>query len=98
MVRRGGVSDAGSHEFSSICQSTTKVFNTIAKSGEKVVVEKDGVLFRVEPEEKPQDIWAHYDPEQVREGLRKSAGALSGVDIEALKRDIREQQGQDRPA
>jgi hypothetical protein len=47
------------------------------------------------------DIWADYDPEKAREGLRKSAGALKGVDIEALKRDIRDQRGQDsqgRPA
>ena len=68
-----------------------------------VLLEKDGVLFRLEPEEAPKkpDIWANYDPEKVREGLRKSAGALKGVDIEALKRDIRDQRGQDsngRPA
>jgi hypothetical protein len=41
------------------------------------------------------DIWANYDPEKVREGLRKSASALQGVDIAALKRDIRDQRGQD---
>jgi hypothetical protein len=48
-----------------------------------------------------QDIWATYDPEKVREGLQKSAGALKGVDIAALKRDIRDQRKQDshgRPA
>jgi hypothetical protein len=48
-----------------------------------------------------QDIWANYDPEKAREGLRKSAGALKGVDTEALKRDIRDQRKQDshgRPA
>jgi hypothetical protein len=86
------------HQFAS---QLPKVFNTIAKSSEKVLVEKDGILFRLEPEEKPQDIWANYDPKKVREGLRKSAGALKGVDIEALKRDIRDQRGQDskgRPA
>jgi hypothetical protein len=33
--------------------------------------------------------------EKVREGLRKSAGALKGVDIAALQRDIRDQRGQD---
>jgi hypothetical protein len=84
--------------FHQFARQLPNVFNTIAKSGEKILVEKDGVLFRVEPEEKPQDLWANYDPEQVREGLRKSAGALAGVDIEALKRDLREQRGQDRPA
>jgi hypothetical protein len=48
-----------------------------------------------------QDIWTTYDLEKVREGLRKSGGALQGVDIAALKRDIRDQRGQDsngRPA
>jgi hypothetical protein len=48
-----------------------------------------------------RDIWANYEPEKAREGIRKSAGALKGVDIAALKRDIRDQGGQDskgRPA
>jgi hypothetical protein len=48
-----------------------------------------------------QDIWAGYDPEKVREGLRKSAGALKGVDIETFKKDVKNQRQQDshgRPA
>jgi hypothetical protein len=47
------------------------------------------------------DIWKHYDPDKAREGLRKSAGALKGVDRDALQRDIRDQRKQDskgRPA
>jgi hypothetical protein len=89
--------------FNQFARQLPKVFDTLAKRGEKVLVEKDGVLFRLEPEEAPQkpDIWANYDPEKVREGLRKSAGALKGVDVAELKRDIREQRGQDskgRPA
>jgi hypothetical protein len=89
--------------FQQFARQLPKVFDTVARRGEKVVVEKDGVLFRLEPEEAPNkpDIWQNYDPEKVREGLRKSAGALQGVDIEALKRDIREQRAQDskgRPA
>jgi hypothetical protein len=47
------------------------------------------------------DIWQDYDPEKAREGIRKSAGALQGVDIEALKKDIKRQRQQDdhdRPA
>jgi hypothetical protein len=42
-----------------------------------------------------QDIWANYDPKKAIEGIRKSAGALKGVDIAALKRDIRNQRKQD---
>jgi hypothetical protein len=47
------------------------------------------------------DIWANYDPEKVRQGLQSSAGALKGVDHEALKNDIqgqRQQEGHNRPA
>jgi hypothetical protein len=50
---------------------------------------------------KHQHIWVTYNPDKAREGIRKSAGALKGVDIAALKQDIREQRGQDskgRPA
>jgi hypothetical protein len=56
---------------------------------------QDPMQLHVQP-----DIWADYDPEKAREGLRKSAGALQGVDHEALKKDIqgqRQQEGQNRP-
>jgi hypothetical protein len=89
--------------FNQFVSQLPKVFDTMAKRGEKVFVEKDGVLFRLEPEGTPQkpDIWADYDPEKAREGLRKSAGALKGVDRDTLQRDIQNQRGQDskgRPA
>jgi hypothetical protein len=75
--------------FNQFARQLPKVFDTMAKRGETVIVEKDGVLFRLEPEGtlKKPDIWADYDPEKAREGLRKSAGALQGVDTEALKKD-----------
>jgi hypothetical protein len=41
------------------------------------------------------DIWADYDTEKAREGLKKSAGALKGVDYEALKKDIKSQRQQE---
>jgi hypothetical protein len=47
------------------------------------------------------DIWADYDPEKVKQGLQSSAGALKGVDHEALKKDIHSQRHQEsngRPA
>jgi hypothetical protein len=58
-----------------------------------------GVLFRLEPEEPPQkpDIWADYDPVKVRQGLKRSAGALKGVDHEALKKDIHRLRQEDNP-
>jgi hypothetical protein len=57
---------------------------------------QDPMRLHVQP-----DIWADYDPEKVRAGLCKSAGALQGVDTEALKTDIRSQRKQEshgRPA
>jgi hypothetical protein len=41
------------------------------------------------------DIWANYDPKKVRQGLQSSAGALKGVDHEALKKDIQGQRLQE---
>jgi hypothetical protein len=35
---------------------------------------QDPMRLHVQP-----DIWTDYDPEKVREGLRKSTGALKGV-------------------
>jgi hypothetical protein len=57
---------------------------------------QDHMQLHVQP-----DIWADYDPEKAREGLKKSAGALQGVDTEALKKDIQNQRKQEsrrRPA
>jgi hypothetical protein len=51
---------------------------------------QDPLRFPVQP-----DIWADYDPEKAREGLRKSVGALTGVDRDTLQREIRNQRGQD---
>jgi hypothetical protein len=51
--------------------------------------------------EKRQDIWANYDPKKAIEGIRKSRGALKGLDRDTLQIEIREQRGQDskgRPA
>jgi hypothetical protein len=89
--------------FDEFARHLQAVFDTMAKRGEKVFMEKEGVLFRLEAENAPQkaDIWADYDPEKVRQGLKKSAGALKGVDHEALKKDIQSQRQQDshgRPA
>jgi hypothetical protein len=44
---------------------------------------------------KYRDIWADYNPEKAWEGIRKSAGALKGVDVAVLQGDIRDQRGQD---
>jgi len=74
------------------------------------VVERDGVDIAVvlSPEDYERlsamtepDIWASYDPEQAVAALRRTKGALSGVNRERLLTDIHEQRGQNssgRPA
>ena len=47
------------------------------------------------------DIWANYDPEAVRKAFENLTGIFDGIDVEQLKREIREARGQDsigRPA
>jgi hypothetical protein len=87
--------------FDDFARKLPTVFDTLAKQGEDIFVEKEGVIFRIEIKHtmhKP-DIWADYDPEKVRQGLKKSAGALKGVDTETLKKDIhrlREEESRDQ--
>ncbi len=38
-----------------------------------------------------EDIWKNYDAKRVQKALKKSAGALAGVDKEALLSDIAEE-------
>jgi hypothetical protein len=67
-----------------------------AASVEPVVLDKDGVRFRVTRED---DIWAGYDPQRVRETIREMAGSLSVEEGERIKKLI--YQGRDegtRPA
>ena len=79
------------------------IFDTMARRKEAVLIEREGQIYRLELEQAqlPENVWTNYDPEQVRRGLRESAGALAGVDREALLRDIhgaREQASHGRPA
>ena len=48
-----------------------------------VVLERNGVRYRVSPE--ADDPWAGYDPERVREGLRRFAGMITPEEGERLK-------------
>src|SRR5205823_1795762 len=43
----------------------------------------------------PDDIWASYDPERVKQGLIESAGAFKDLDRDALLADLKEQGQQD---
>jgi hypothetical protein len=58
-------------------------------------------IMSFQQKEPRRDIWQNYDPKKALEGIRKSAGAIQGVDRDTLQREIREQRGQDskgRPA
>ncbi len=64
-----------------------------------VTVESGGSRFRIEREETVT--LENYDPAKALASLRRSAGVLAGIDIEAFKQAIREQRTQDstgRPA
>jgi hypothetical protein len=62
-----------------------------------VLLESKGVVYVAEPasgshrQSDPHDLLAKYDPERARVALRASAGALRGVDVEKLKKELREQ-------
>lgn len=73
----------------------------ITAEHETVIVEKNGNLYRIEATtEGDQGRPRTHDPERFREMLSRTAGALKGVDIVALKRDLRagrQQGGRNRP-
>ena len=50
---------------------------TLVSNGQRYVVRRD-----------PDDLWADYDPEAVREALRAAAGTFTPEEGERLKRDI----------
>jgi hypothetical protein len=64
-----------------------------------VILETEGVRFRVVREadgsQTIDDPWANYDPEKAIAAIHASAGALKGVDVEQLLKDIYEERGQD---
>jgi hypothetical protein len=51
-----------------------------------VLLEKDGILYRLAPEE--EDIWAGYDPEKVKQALTQTAGLFADLDPEKLIADV----------
>ena len=59
-----------------------------------VILVSNGRRFRLAPD--PEDILAGYDPEKVRAAFERAHGLLAGVDVEALKAELREQRGHDR--
>lgn len=86
-----------------------RLVEAVKDDKEPRVLEKDGedVAVVVSTDEyfglaqQKVDIWEGYDPQKVKQALRRSAGALSGVDTTALIKDIyaaRQQGSRGRPA
>ena len=72
-------------------------------SGEPVIVDtgENSYTIVVALTEPAPDIFANYDPEAAIAGLRAARGALAGVDVDQLLRDLHAQREQDssgRPA
>lgn len=89
--------------FDEFASNVRAIFDNMARKGGPVLIEREGQIYRLEPEQtrQPEALWTSYDPEVVRHGLRKCAGALAGVDRETLLRDVhqaREQVSHGRPS
>ena len=48
-----------------------------------VLLEKDGRLYRLAAEEQ-EDMWAGYDPDAVREAVKRTAGSWNDIDADEL--------------
>jgi hypothetical protein len=51
-----------------------------------IILVRNGTRFRVTRD--PEDPWANYDPEKVREGLRKFANLLTPEEADRIKEGI----------
>lgn len=54
-----------------------------AAAANPVRLEHNGVVYRLVRED--ADLWAGYDPERVRAGLRRFAGSIAAEDAERMK-------------
>ena len=61
--------------FEDFVREVQAIFDLLASQKEPFMVERAGRLFRLEAEHRHElrDIWAGYDPDRVRQALRKSA-------------------------
>jgi hypothetical protein len=51
---------------------------------EPVLLEKDGIVYRLSVAD-PDDIWAGYDPQRLRETVYRMAGSISEEEGERIK-------------
>jgi hypothetical protein len=57
-----------------------------AAEHEPLLLERNGVVYRLSRADEAEDIWAGYDPERVRAGLRAMSGTITAEEAEHLKR------------
>lgn len=90
------VAPARRMSFEEFARELPRVFDSIARSRQIVLVEREGRLYRLEQESapSPDEVWASYDPERVLQALAQSAGSLVGVDVDELLADLRDARAQ----
>jgi hypothetical protein len=86
-------SDPQPIDFDDFATHLSRMFEQVKADRRPIFVERDGELYRLERQE-PVDLWATYDPDRVRQGIRRVASVLVGVDTEQLLADIHAQRGQ----
>jgi hypothetical protein len=65
-----------------------------------VLLEKDGAVYSLTPASSdPDDLWAGYDPDKVKQAIAETAGSWKALDTEKLIADIhRARKDGSRPA
>ncbi len=53
------------------------------------LLETDGELYRVDRADGTEDIWAGYDPEEVRKALAATVGSWSDLDADSMIAELR---------
>jgi hypothetical protein len=96
------VKEARRIKFEELAADLSALLERIAAEDKPVIVEKDGHLYRIEATAAENEVprARPHDPGRFRQMLQRTTGALKGVDIEALKRDLRagrEQIGRNYP-
>ena len=88
--------------FAEFARKLPTVLDTLTNRGVDILVEKEGNIYLFEIKntfketlKQKQDIWADYDPEKTKPGVQQRAGALTGVDLAALKKDMKRQRQQE---
>ena len=72
-----------------------RLIEDASEVGDAIVLEVEGHAYRLTPQAPGDyDAWRDYNPQAVRLALIQTAGALTGMDVDELKRQLREERGQ----